>query len=238
MIVDIIVLIVVVGSMIVSFLRGFIREILTIFGIVGGAAAAYIGGPLLSPKMHEWMGITDTEDPDKLLGVISYPLLADITSYVSILIFFVIILSIFSHFFAEFIKNIGLGALDRTLGVIFGFVRGVLVLGLFYLPILYLMTDEDKESYFAESKTHVYLETTSKFIDGFIPKSVEEGIEAGAENLEGISETRKKLEEMNVLGQDGKKEEGEQMEGYSPEFRDDMDKLIEENTDTSPDFNE
>ncbi len=243
MFIDIFVIIFILGSVLIAFLRGFIREALTIFGIVGGMIAAYIGGPLLIPSVRSWMGITEGEEPEKLFDMIPYPLLADILSYGIILIVFVIILSIISHFLAEFAKNLGLGALDRTLGVIFGFIRGVLVLGLLYLPFFYLAGDSQKEEWFKGSKTQIYLEATSTWIDGFIPKTVEENIKEGAQTLKDGSKTRSKLEEMDILKNKEDKMDNtdtspNKKDGYSEEFRDKMDELIENNTDTSPDYNE
>ena len=247
MIIDILVLIIVLGSMIIAFLRGFIREVLTIFGIIGGAVAAYIGGPLLMPTMYGWLGITNEEEPQKLFDIVPYPLVADALSYGAVFIVFVIILSIISHFIAEFAKNLGLGILDRTLGLIFGFVRGVLVLGLLYLPFFYLVGDEQKEEWFKGSKTQTYLEMTSSWIDQFIPKVEPEEGEESDNPLKDISGTRKKLEEMDLLkstSEDAREnindEAGsiDRKEGYSPEFREKMDQLFEHNVDTSPEYNE
>ncbi len=238
MIVDIFVLIVVLVSVLIAFLRGFIREILTIFGIVGGIAASYALSPLLIPSMQGWIGASDDPDAEKLFGIISYPLLADILSYGAILISFVIILSIISHFIAEFAKNLGLGALDRTLGVVFGLVRAVFVLGLMYLPFFYLAGDEQKDEWFKNSKTQIYLEMSSSFIDGFIPKQVADDVKVGVEKAKDISETRKKLEDMDLLKRNSDKGVDSKKNGYSPEFRKDMDKLFEHNSDKSPNYNE
>ena len=57
MIIDIIVGAVVIVSAIISFLRGFIREVLTIAGVVGGLAAAYFMGPMLTPTFKDWFGV-------------------------------------------------------------------------------------------------------------------------------------------------------------------------------------
>ena len=48
MIIDVIALIVLLISAIIAFLRGSIREILTITGVIGGFAGAVAGGPKLS----------------------------------------------------------------------------------------------------------------------------------------------------------------------------------------------
>ena len=44
MVIDVIAGIILLASIVISILRGFVREVLTVLGIVGGAIAAYVGG--------------------------------------------------------------------------------------------------------------------------------------------------------------------------------------------------
>lgn len=247
MIVDIIVGIILIGSAIVSFLRGFIREILTIFGIVGGIVAAYIGGPLLLPTMSGWLGIKEGEEIPKLFDVVPYDMVAQALSYGAVFLSFAIILSIISHLLSEGASKIGLGALDRTLGVAFGLARGILVLGLLYLPFMFLTPEETRANWFAGSKTHVYLEATSSWISNFIPKEATEQMKANAQKAEDANEARKKLQDLGMLPssepQEGAPQEKElkaaeppintpNNNGYPQDFRNQMQDLIERNTTT------
>lgn len=237
MIVDILVLIVVLLSAIIAFLRGFIREVLTIVGVLGGLAAAYYGGPMLSPTFRGWLGVEEGSE-DKLFGIIPYEMVADGLAYASIFILVVIILSIMSHFIAEKVKSIGLGAIDRTLGVIFGIIRGVLLLAILYLPVHLLTEDETKGEWFKDSKTHVYLEQTAAALADFLPEDTRKSLENQAEeisnNIEKSDEgARGTLEKMDLLN----KENGEQKsddntdnkKGYTDQFRNEMDQLFEQN---------
>ncbi len=246
MIVDIVVLAVLLISALIAFMRGLIREVLTIAGVVGGLAAAYVGGPLLKPQMREWFGVTEgaEEEAEKLMGILPYDVVADALSYGVIFIGVVIFLSILSHFLAEGVRSIGLGAIDRTLGFIFGLLRGVVILGLLYLPLHLFMDDETKEGMFEGSTTQFYLERTAEVMAGFLPEDAIEKAEEGVQELEEISETRKKLEESGLLKKDGDEETLENRiednniiiernEGYNDEFRDNMDQLFEDETDSS-----
>lgn len=241
MVVDIVAALILLASTVISILRGFIREVLTIFGLVGGALAAYLGGPLLSPAISGWLGIADGDEEQKFMDVLPYTMMADMLAYAVIFIVFVIIFSILSHFLAVSIKNIGLGAVDRTLGMVFGLIRGVLFLGLLYLPIHYLVEDAQMEEWdwLKTSKSRVYLNATSGWIAGFIPSESMEELEQGVgqitKEVGSITEARKKLEELDLL----QKEEGvadqnnspENKEGYSQDFRKKLDQLIENTTD-------
>lgn len=229
LIVDIAVLAVILVSVVIAVLRGFIREVLTIFGLAGGVAAAWIGGPLLVETTRGWVGYQENaEEPQLLLGALPYSVLADILAYGLVFVTFVVILSVISHFLSKAVRNMGLGAIDRALGAVFGLARAALVLGLLYLLPFYMIEDEQKEEIFVDSKSQVYLEATARWIDGFIPKLAED--EQEGEESEGVvSEARKKFEELGIL-EEGQEEGGEALpkSGYTEEFRDGVDRLIEE----------
>ncbi len=241
MIVDILVLAVLLISALIAFLRGFIREILTVTGVIGGLAAAYAGGPLLIPHMRGWLGVKEGEEPGKLFDIVPYDIVADALAYGAIFIVVVILLSVASHFLAEGARNLGLGAVDRTLGFVFGLARGVLLLGLFYLPVHFFIDKDTKEAWFSTSRTHFYLEKTAEVLAELVPSSAVEGVE---KSLDEASGTRKKLEDINLLkkeGKDGAAPEGAapgsgeaEKQGYTPEFRQQMDELFEQK-EASPD---
>lgn len=209
---DIIVLAVLAISSVISFMRGFIRETLTILGVVGGSAASYFGGPLLNPSMRTWLGVEEGKDPGRLLDVIPYTLVADACSYGLIFIVVVVALSLLSHMLAESVKAIGLGSLDRTLGVFFGMARGIVLLGLLYLPFHLLLNAEQKQSYFKDSKTIVYLEQTAAAITNLLPDTAPDAAtDAARQTAQQGSAAREALQKIDLLRQ-----MGEQAQGLSP----------------------
>ena len=160
--------------------------------------------------------------------------MADGLAYAAIFILVVIILSIISHFIAETVKSIGLGAVDRTLGVIFGIVRGVLLLAILYMPVHLLVENDTKDDWFDGSRTHIYLEETADWLSGFLPEETRKELEETAEEMS--DDTKDKLENMELLKKDGDNTEENASEddskGYTPEFRDDMNRLFEQNDGT------
>ena len=247
MIFDIIVVAVLVISAVIAFLRGFIREVLTILGVVGGAIAAYNGAPILAVYMRGWLGIEEGAEPESLFGMIPYTLVADVLSYGLIFIIVVVILSVISHMLAESVKSMGLGAIDRTFGVIFGLARGAVLLALLYLPVHLLVDKETKEGWFTGSRTYFYLEQGSAKMAEFLPESTKKKAEEEIKKLQDANTTREKLQEIDLLknadesqkvppaqqepppapqGQDQK--QGEGREGYNDEFRQRMDQLFDE----------
>jgi len=232
MIIDVIVLVVLFISAVIAFLRGFIREVLTIAGVIGGLAAAYFIGPSFAPVMRGWFGVEEGVDPEKLFGILPYNLLADGLAYALIFIVVVGILSVISHMMAEAARNMGLGAVDRTLGVIFGLVRGLLLLSILYLPAHLMLDKQTTDDFFGDSRTHTYLEKTANWLSGFLPDSDGQTIDVEAvaeEAVEKVSGTREKLESLDLLQKEIKKIDGQIEEsGYGETIRGEMDKLFEE----------
>ncbi len=234
MIIDIIVGVIVLASALISFMRGFIREVLTIAGVVGGILAAVFIGPMLAPTVRDWFGVVDGKESEKLFDIVPMEIVADATTYGVIFIAVVIVLSVLSHFISGAAKAMGLGPVDRTLGVIFGIVRAFVLLGLVYLPFHVWMGGKQKEEFFKDSNTHYYIEKISAAMAQYLPESedVKKDIEEGTDDL-----IKKKLEEQNLLGSgkkdDGPKEtpvpaDGASSEGYDSKEREKMDQLFNE----------
>ncbi len=225
MIFDIIVIAVLLISAIIAFLRGFIREALTILGVLGGLVAAYTSAPQLSVYVRGWLGVKDGLEPELLFGIIPRTLVADILAYGGIFIVVVILLSIVSHFLAEAVKNMGLGAIDRTFGVVFGIIRGVILLGLLYLPVHLLVDEETKNTWFADSRAHFYLEQSSEVISVFLPKTVVAKLHDDTKKIKETLSAREKLQKIDVLRKNEDRDESNG--GYSDKFRGDMDELFD-----------
>lgn len=233
MIIDLIICAIILISALVAFFRGFIREVLTILGVVGGLAAAYAFGGNLAPFYSDLMGVeapsAENEEVERFMGILPYPVLAEILGYITVFFLVVIILSIISHFLSKFVENVGMGMVDRTVGVLFGIARGIILLGVVYLPIHMFVEKEDKDEWFQESRTIVYVEWTADWLTSFLP---EDFVEENAQ--EKIDETRETLKKLEILPEAQKmmstqpeEDNSENTEGYSGSQRQSMEDLIE-----------
>ena len=244
MLVDIVVGAVILLSALISFFRGFIREILTIAGVVGGLLAAIVLGTVLAPPMRGWLGAGGEDNTDKLFDIVPMVIVADVLAYGVIFVAVVIALSVLSHFTAGAAKALGLGPVDRTLGVIFGVVRGVVLLGLAYLLPYLLMDQQTKDDLFKGSASYYYLEKTAVAFAHFLPEAgdVEE---TAKERID--DRFREKLREQQILGglagRDGvpeadsenaedAKAAGEESapapDGYDDAVRQEMDRILDD----------
>jgi membrane protein required for colicin V production len=199
-------------------------------------AAAYFFGPVLTPTMAGWLGVEDGAEAEKLFGMIPYDVLAQGLSYGAVFIIVVIILSIISHFLAEGVKSLGLGAIDRTFGFIFGMLRGVLILGLLNLPVYMYVDQETRETYTGGSKTIFYVNKTSAFVQGFIPAQTSEKMNSSMNGItETLEEQKGTFDQLNRAKQQQERfsrpADGSNNEtGYDDELRNQMDKLFQEKT--------
>lgn len=239
MIIDVLVLIILLISAGIAFMRGFIREVLTIAGVFGGLAAAYFGAPMFKPTMRGWFGVEEGIEPERLFGILPYNIVADALSYGLIFIIVVTALSFISHALAEWAKRTGLGAIDRSFGFLFGLIRGILLLGLLYLPVHLFVEKDAKDSWFKDTKSHFYLEKVSAAMAEFLPEDAEAAGEAAMTQGEKIMDAREKLQEIELLKEDHVQEllqkapdslpnAAQTPNGYNEEFRDEMDQLIDE----------
>ena len=197
MLLDCIVISLLLVSVVVGFLRGVIREILTVLGIGGGVVCAFFVAPLLSPLITQWLGVEpDMEEVPRLFDVLPYPVLADILSYLGVFVGVLIVLSVASHFLSNAARAVGMGPVDRTLGVVFGILRGVFLIVLLYLPVHLLVDAKTKESWFGEMRTHTYIVWMSDWFMGFLPSS-EDRLEGAEDGF--LSGMRQKLQDLELL---------------------------------------
>lgn len=233
MIIDLVVLAVLLVSALISFMRGFIREVLTIAGVVCGIIAAVLFGPTLAPTVRGWFGIEEgKEGPGNLFGIIPMEFVSDAVTYGALFLGIVIVVYIITHFISGAAKAVGLGPVDRTLGVVFGIARGLILLGLIYMPLNVLIPPKTKDSWFKDSQTHIVIDKVSASMAQYLP-------DYEAVKQEADDQFKKKLEETELLAGEKAKKKNEtgtapagakspDEEGYREEQRDKLDALFNE----------
>ena len=112
---DIIILVIILVSAFFSFFRGFSLELLSISGWIISFAGSYVYGTNLVNTFN------------KLINNI---LISTGASYVVVFLLIFIIFSFLTRKFSLFIKDSYVGYLDKTLGFIFGIIRGYLIVSL------------------------------------------------------------------------------------------------------------
>ena len=122
------ILVVLVASGLISFSRGFTKEFLSLFLWIAAFIAAISLEYLATPKINEYIG---------------NPEISKILSYVVVFIVFIFIGGILIKFISKIIKWSGASGFDRFLGVVFGLIRGLIVIFVIFLllPSSFKTTD-------------------------------------------------------------------------------------------------
>ncbi len=175
-----------IGLMLVSGLlamvRGFSREALSIASWLLAALAAYSFYKTVSPMVAPYTK-----------AISSSQTVADIAAAALIFIVVLIVVSLVTMKIADFIVDSKIGPLDRTLGFVFGAVRGALLVVVGLLFVNWLMP-ENQPSWVADAKSKPMLESIGEGIVQMLPDDPErsiydrlrpsDGAEAGASDDE------------------------------------------------------
>jgi membrane protein required for colicin V production len=166
---DLVVIGILLVSAIVAFLRGFVREIFTIGSLLGAAAATFAFGPQLKPMVHGWIIDPGAEAPQQLFGIVPYEMLVPVIAFAIVFTVTIIVLTIVTHIISKGVHSVGLGPVDRSLGVVFGLLRGVILVGLMGLVFNFVLSDEQRDTYFGQSKTYPMVVYTADLMQALMP---------------------------------------------------------------------
>ena len=192
--VDIVVLAVIALSTLLALGRGFVKEMLSIFGWIGAA----IGTLLIFfyvPQIREFFAKQITE-----------PVLADIACAVAIFVVLLIVLGFFNHAIASRVHASSLGPLDKSLGLVFGLVRGIVLVALAHMAMTdwFMPNKDQRPDVINQARTEPYVAMAADFIKSKIPqewkdrasavfdegsKKVDQGVEQGKQ----LNDTIQKL---------------------------------------------
>ncbi len=153
-IVDYLIILVVLVSAGYAAWRGFMFETLSILAWIAAAFAALYFGPWVVPHAREW---------------ISIPWLGSLTAYAGVFLVVFVPLAFLSHRFSQSVKHSAIGALDRLLGLAFGVVRGLAVLGLVYLAMLYFVPVREQPQSIAQARLLPVVEASSEALLSLLP---------------------------------------------------------------------
>ncbi len=167
--------------------------------------------------------------------MITVPLIADMTAGVAIFLIVLIALSILTRVLSRRIRTSALGPLDRSLGLVFGFLRGALLVCVAWLIFAWLLPREDHPEWVTEAKLRPLVERGSVLLVGLLPKQLHVPKQLGgglvvtpgaagseAEQLRALERSYQDL-----LNPPTKGDAPENEPGYNTRMRDEMRRAIE-----------
>lgn len=203
---DYIIIAVLLVSAALSLIRGFTKEVLSITGWIVSGYAAIFFGPSLKPLLASYITIDWAVTGGSMLII-----------FLLVLISF----SIASSFVSSSIKGTGLNALDRTLGVGFGALRGFFIVCMAYFGVSTVIPESDHPDFITEAKLRPVLQTGTKAFVAIVP------LDRLPLSVTNIGET------LGEQGTEVLQEAGEEV--LQKAARDEMEKLVEEVQDSEPD---
>ena len=149
---------VVLVSALLSMVRGFTREVLAIASWAAAAIAAYYFYPVVMPYLEHYI----PKDQMRMVAAIA-------------IVFFVtlVVVSIVTVKLSDAILDSRVGALDRTLGFVFGAARGFLLCVVAFLFFNWLVVPKSQPSWVTASKSKPLLEATGEEIVAMLPEDPE-----------------------------------------------------------------
>jgi len=152
---DFIVLGVIIISVIVSLMRGFVKEALSLTGWL----------------VSLWVAMTFSSGMAELFGSsINDPTLRLLAAFVALFVLSLIVGSMINFFASQFVQRAGLTGVDRTIGAVFGFLRGILLVTI--IVMLLGLTTLPKEKWWDESFFMFRFEVIATWLKDLLPGDI------------------------------------------------------------------
>lgn len=139
-------------SVIISLIRGFVREALSL--------GSWIAAFFVAFKFYEKLAVV-------LSPYISTPSLRVISSFVVLLIITLVLGGLLNFLISRIVTSTGLSGTDKSLGMIFGFARGILLIGLVIL--LLSSTAFSQDEWWKKSLLIPQFQPMAVWLKGFLP---------------------------------------------------------------------
>jgi membrane protein required for colicin V production len=158
---DIILLVVMLVSGLLAMIRGFMREILSI-GAWG--VAAFV-------TLYSFAKVLPIAQ-----GYFSSNTVATGVTIGSIFLLTLLIVSIITVRISDMILDSRVGALDRTLGFLFGLARGLIIVVVAFLFFAWLVPEKQQPVWVSGAKSKVVLQSTGQWLMSMLPDDPESTI--------------------------------------------------------------
>ncbi|MGJ0534940.1 CvpA family protein [Methylocystis sp.] len=155
---DLAVITVVLISGMLALLRGFTREVLAILSWVAAAAAAYFFYPLALPYIKPYVSKDE---------------IALAASVASVFFVALIAVSLITVKLSDVILDSKVGALDRTLGFLFGAVRGALLAVVAFVFYSWLVPETNQPEWIKDARAKPFLTAGGEKLREMLPDDID-----------------------------------------------------------------
>jgi membrane protein required for colicin V production len=151
---DIAIIAVILLSAIIGLFRGLVRELLSLLGWIIAIWVAWVYAPQFA----------------ELFSFITSPDVRKAAAFIALFLVTLVLIAVLSHFISKAISGSALKATDRTLGMVFGALRGILLIAV--ITILIQSSPFAKEGWWTGSALKVYFIQIAQYVISLLPAEV------------------------------------------------------------------
>jgi membrane protein required for colicin V production len=155
---DLILLAVMLISALLAMVRGFLREVFSIAAWVLAAIATVYAFPRLLPVAKQY---------------VSQDLVATAVVVAGVFLGTLMIVSLVTMKISDVVLDSRIGALDRTLGFMFGLGRGLLIVVVAFLFFVWLVPERGQPDWVRNAKSKVVLTSTGSWLMSMLPQDLD-----------------------------------------------------------------
>jgi len=153
--IDLLIIAIIAVSAVISLIRGFVREAVSLATWVAAFALAWFFFRTLAVYLERWI-----EVPSLRLGV----------AYCAIFLVVLLLGAVLNWFMKTLVDTTGLSGTDRLIGIFFGVARGALVVAV--LVLLAGLTPFPRDSWWHASQLIPYFQETALWLKGYLPDDI------------------------------------------------------------------
>ncbi len=157
---DIFLIVVMLISGLLAMVRGFMREVLSILAWVAAAGAAFYFFPRLLPYATQYFG-----------GWNEWAVKGVVVG--GVFLATLIIVSIFTVRLSDRILDSRIGALDRSLGFLFGLARGLIIVVVAFVFFNWLVPQKSQPEAIKNARSRVVLQGTGDWLESLLPENLD-----------------------------------------------------------------
>jgi membrane protein required for colicin V production len=181
---DLAVGIILLVSALLAFMRGFVQETLSVAAWIGASFGAIYGLKYVQPTARR---------------MIPLDWAADLAGMVVLFLAILLVLSVLINLISRSVQRSALNPLDRSLGFVFGLVRGGVILCVALIICDWLVTPDSRPDWMRTAKTLPLMETGAETLKGLLPGTFQRANDAAkdaAAKLDEAAETAQTLKRL------------------------------------------
>ena len=155
---DVILLVVMLISALLAMVRGFMREVLSIASWAAAALLTLYAYPRLKPIVLQYF---------------SNDIVASAVTIGGVFLGTLIVVAVITIKISDMILDSRIGALDRTLGFLFGLGRGLVIVVVAFLFFAWLVPEKSQPEWVRNAKSKVVLQSTGEALMSMLPDDPE-----------------------------------------------------------------